>query len=191
MGIDVLAFQFVHGLTGWAGMLDTAGVFFAQYLPYLLGIAIIIFIFKSRSPKTRFKTFLFITLTALLSRGILTEAIGFFFLRPRPFDAFGFTPLISVSGASFPSGHAAFFFAVSFAIFAIDRTWGWWFFVLSVLNGLARVFVGVHYPLDVAGGFLVALVSYFVIAPIFKTPHAPLHEASHETHALQEEGETI
>ena len=176
MGIDTLVFQSIHGLAGWSGILDAAGVFFAQYLPYLLGIAIVVFLFRGHSPKARVRTFLFLALMALLSRGILAESIRFFFPRVRPFDALGFTPLIPGYGASFPSGHAAFFFAMSFAIFAIDRKWGWWFFILSTLNGLARVFVGVHYPLDIIGGFLIALVSYLIISPIFK----PSHEISNE-----------
>ena len=184
MGIDTLVFQSIHGFVGWSGVLDAAGVFFARYLPYILGIALVVFVFRGHSSKARVRTFLFLALMALLSRGILAESIRFFFPRVRPFDALGFTPLIPGYGSSFPSGHAAFFFTMSFAVFAINRKWGWWFFVLSALNGLARVFVGVHYPLDIVGGFLVALVSYLVCMPLFKTT---IHHADEEYSETQEE----
>ncbi len=179
----------VHGLAGWSGTLDAAGVFFAQYLPFLLLIPLVVFLFKGETPKARLDTLLFWTLTALLSRGVITEVIRFFFPRERPFEAFGFTPLISESGASFPSGHAAFLFALALAIFTMNRKWGWWFLGLSFVNGAARVFVGIHYPSDIIGGLLVALVSLVVVIYVLRISPSHIREKSnppaeehHETH---------
>ncbi len=168
MSFDITLLNAIHGLAGWSGTLDAAGIFLAQYFPYLLAIPFILFLLKRKTTKERMSVLLFSVLAMLLSRGILTEAIRLFFPRQRPFEAFGFTPLIPESGSSFPSGHAAFFFALSFAIFAVDKKWGWWFIGLSLLNGLARVFVGVHYPSDIAGGLLIGLVSYLVITYVFR-----------------------
>ncbi len=166
MSFDILIFNAIHGLAGWSGTLDAAGVFFAQYLPYLLLIPLVVFLFKAKTPKERLYTFLFWALTALLSRGVITEIIRFFFPRERPFGAFGFTSLISESGASFPSGHAALLFAIALAVFTVNKKWGWWFLGLSFLNGVARIFVGVHYPSDIIGGFLVALISLVIVTRI-------------------------
>ena len=48
----------------------------------------------------------------ILSRGIITEIIRFFWHRSRPFVEQNFIPMIShADSASFPSGHATFFFA--------------------------------------------------------------------------------
>ncbi len=166
MSFDTMLMNAIHGLSGWSGILDAAGIFLAQYVPYLLAIPFILFLLKGKTAKARMRTFLFWALVALLSRGIFTETIRFFFPRLRPFETFGFTPLISESGSSFPSGHAALLFALSCAVFAVNRKWGWWLIGLSFLNGLARVFVGVHYPFDVVGGFLVAFVSYLIVARV-------------------------
>ena len=105
---------------------------------------------------------------AILSRFVVAEVIRFFYDRPRPFKVFDITPLIAHSaGASFPSGHAAFYFALALPIFLIDRKWGWYAIVAAVLIGMARVFVGVHWPLDILAGLLVASLSVYTIKLFF------------------------
>jgi undecaprenyl-diphosphatase len=58
---------------------------------------------------------------------------------------------------SFPSGHAASTFG---AAFAVSRMWPsgralWW--IIAVLIGYSRIYLGHHYPLDVFGGALVGI----------------------------------
>ncbi len=150
-------------MAGWSIFTDAVGAFLAKYLAYLLGLVAVFFIFKQDGWKMRIKFFLQAALVAIVSRGILTEIIRFLYDRPRPFVALGFSPLVGESGASFPSGHAAFFFALGFVIFLINRHWGYWFLSLSLLNGLARIFVGVHYPSDILGGILIGLAAWGLV----------------------------
>ncbi len=160
---DINLFNWIHGLAGWSVFTDTIGVFLAQYLAYLLALAALVFIFRQNDWKSRIGTLFHLALAALISRGILTEIIRYLYERPRPFAAFGFSALIGESGNSFPSGHAAFFFALGFIIFSMDRKWGYWFLSLAFLNGLARVFVGVHYPTDILGGILMGFIAWRII----------------------------
>jgi len=162
MSLDIFLFKFIFQFHGFS-LLDTLAIFLSKYLPFILGLLAIVFIFKNRFWKKRWLVFIFLSLCLILSRGILTEAIRFFYYRPRPFEFLKITSLISESGAAFPSGHAAFLFALAFGLFYFNRRWGIWFFILAFLNGLARVFVGVHWPSDIFGGFLVAFLSFFLV----------------------------
>jgi undecaprenyl-diphosphatase len=63
-------------------------------------------------------------------------------LRGQPEDGFGFI-----------SGHATVAFAVASVVAPhLRRPWNWVALGLAVVVGLARLFVGVHLPLDVVGG---------------------------------------
>ncbi len=167
--LDIAVFKAIHGLAGLAPLLDALGVFLALYLPYLLGLALLVFVFKQKTTKQKLGAFLSLALAVVVSRGILTEIIRFVYPITRPFAALNFAPLISESGASFPSGHTAFFFAVAFTLFfAFDKSWGGWFLVLSTLIGVARIFVGVHYPMDILGGIVIGFISYLIVKALVK-----------------------
>ena len=60
--------------------------------------------------------------------------------------------------------------ALAFAVWFIDRRWFLWFLAVTVLMGLARIFVGVHWPLDILAGALVALTSAVIIRWILPRP---------------------
>ncbi len=169
---DNSVFEILHGLAGASGFWDAFIVFLAQYLPYFLVFAALVFVFLQGKTRARLFAFLTLSLTILLSRGILTEIIHFVYPHARPFEALGFTPLLSAGGPSFPSGHAAAYFALAFAIYSLNRSWGLWFTVLAFVNGLARVAAGVHWPSDILGGIVLAFISIVVIRWLLKN-YAP------------------
>ncbi len=82
-------------------------------------------------------------------------------LRPRPSRAIaGFFPLAENPDAfSFPSGHTAAAFAVAVAL--AGEPFGSGPLVLALAGGIAlsRVYLGAHYPLDVAAGAALGVVS--------------------------------
>ena len=85
----------------------------------------------------------------------LASLVKFVFDRRRPH----LDPLVHVPhSASFPSGHAATSFAcaATLARFA-PRYAAVAFFVLAALIAFSRVYVGVHYPLDVLAGAVLGL----------------------------------
>lgn len=161
--MDRYIFSLIHDLSGRNFFLDILAIFFANYLAYILAVAALFLVFGENGYKHKLIFFSEAALAIILSRGIITEVIRFFYYNPRPFELLKFTPLIPESGGSFPSGHAAFFFALSLIIFYWRKNWGVICLSLSFLMGLARIFAGVHWPSDILSGAVIGLLSAMFI----------------------------
>jgi undecaprenyl-diphosphatase len=170
-------FNAIHNLSGHSVFTDVLGIFFAEYLPYLLVIGFLVLVFRESDARRRFYLFAEGSLAVILSRGILTEGIRFFYKVARPFVLLGFSPLIGESGPSFPSGHMTWFFALSLAVWYANRKWGIWYFVLSAIMGVARIYVGVHWPLDIVIGALIGVISGWFIHWLFRDVRTALQLA--------------
>ena len=107
---------------------------------------------------------------ALALRVVLTVAVSMgsaclirmFHYNPRPFVlGLGRMLIAHDPTSSFPSLHATFLFSMAFALLLQKGSRGIALFVM-LLGGAtawARIFVGVHYPLDMAGAFLTACLA--------------------------------
>ncbi len=166
--VNTYLFHFIFGLSHRNFLLDDLGVFFAQYLPYAAVLGFLAFIFLFDGWKKRLLVFGEGALVAILARGIITEAIRFFYHSPRPFQALNLPALIGESGYSFPSGHAALFFGIAMTMVYLNRRIGIWYFIFAAANGLARIFVGVHWPFDIVGGAVVGILSAMLIHRILE-----------------------
>jgi undecaprenyl-diphosphatase len=178
--LNLVVFNFIHAWSGRFVPLDVAAIFFAEYLPYLLAAGFLVLVFYQPGARRKFYLFAEGALAVILARGIVTEAIRFFYNVPRPFALLGFSPLISESGASFPSGHMAWFFALALIMWFTNRKWGIWYFVLSAVMGVARIYAGIHWPLDILGGIVVGLASGWFIHWLFRGTRAELLGAKKE-----------
>jgi undecaprenyl-diphosphatase len=160
---DRTLFNFLHDLAGKNGLLDLAGIFFAEYLGYFVVLSVLVWFILERDWRKRFNAIALTVLSAIIARGIIAEILKFAFARPRPGITLKFIPLIDAPQSfAFPSGHATFFFAVVVAVWFYNRKWGNWFLIAAALISIARVFVGVHWPLDVVGGAVVGIVGAMI-----------------------------
>jgi undecaprenyl-diphosphatase len=65
---------------------------------------------------------------------------------------------------SFPSSHATNLFSSSFLFSYFYRRWTIVFLMIALLVSYSRIYVGVHYPLDILGGMVLGgLVSLVVL----------------------------
>ncbi len=136
---------------------NTLLVFFAEYFPYLVAAVFVILALWPRAASIGWRFLIEGLLAGFFARGGV-ELIRLFVHRPRPFIAdSSIIPLISESSYSFPSGHAAFFFALAAVVYLHNRRAGIWFFAAAAAIGLARVLAGVHYISDILGGALLGL----------------------------------
>lgn len=96
------------------------------------------------------------------------ETLKHVFQRPRPFLGIehALPPIIpEPSSYSFPSGDTALAFGAAVAFGQVLPRFRPFALLLATAVGLSRVFVGVHYPLDVVGGAVVGTI-WGLLAPL-------------------------
>src|SRR3989344_7919066 len=161
MDYDFVIFETINGLANHLRALDALGIFFADYLPFVLGFWLISFLWYPKGDRIKNRPMVMVALfSGLVARFAIKPWVVFFYNRPRPYVTLPFVhkliPTFFFSDVqSFPSGHALFFFAVSVAIYGFNKKLGIVFFLASGVMAMARIFVGVHWPSDIlTGAFL-------------------------------------
>lgn len=108
-----------------------------------------------------------LTLSAQVLTFGVTSAVKAVVDRPRPFEVLREVKVrrfSSISGSSFPSGHASHAFAI--ATMLAHRAKPFVYIPALVWAGCvsyARIYVGVHYPSDVLGGMVTGVVLSFAV----------------------------
>ncbi|MFE9040096.1 phosphatase PAP2 family protein [Streptomyces sp. NPDC012421] len=99
--------------------------------------------------------------------------------RPRPFeDHDGLEVLVEgKTDYSFVSDHATMAMAIAVALFVAHRRFGLAAIGLALAEGFARVYMGVHYPTDVIGGFALGTAVALLLAPLTLALLTPLVSA--------------
>lgn len=172
MPIETGLFEVLHGLVGKSGFFDFLFIFFARWVPYGMVIAAAVFFLTRKHTISRVWGLCVAGLTVILSRGILVELISALYVRARPNVSLNFEALIPAITSAFPSGHASALFALSAAVYFLDKQWGRWFWIFAGVNAITRIIVGVHWPTDVLGGLVVALISFYAIKKLL-APYEP------------------
>jgi undecaprenyl-diphosphatase len=100
---------------------------------------------------------------------LVNAALGQLWFHDRPFVDHPRATVLLVRHApdnSFPSDHASVAFAAAFAVIAFHRRLGLLLVVGAAAIAVDRIFVGVHYPLDVAVSLLVGLGCALVVVTL-------------------------
>ncbi len=170
LNLDYKIFDAINSLAGQWKILDLFGIFCAKYLIFVIAGIVAgwwLGLHKTKtSPawplegKRKWLAFGHLSLSVLLSI-LLNYILGFIKFRTRPFFAHSDTTRLvnPLSEKSFPSDHTAVALAAALAVFFYHKKLGILLMFLALLVGVARIYTGVHYPLDVLGGIVVGIVS--------------------------------
>ena len=104
------------------------------------------------------KAFIFTSIAILIS-----QCISHVYYHPRPFVMeIGRTLIYHAPNGSFPSDHMLIFSSIAFSyLFSAQRKLGISLLVMAWLVAWSRVYLGVHFPLDMLGAFLLAFALNF------------------------------
>ncbi|OGZ96217.1 MAG: hypothetical protein A2847_03095 [Candidatus Sungbacteria bacterium RIFCSPHIGHO2_01_FULL_50_25] len=168
---DLSIFYFFNNFAFRSHALDALILFFAVFLGYWIVAGVVacaaatILPRYSRFRRKNIEIAIVSLASALIARFGVTELIRFFYSRPRPFEALADANqlLFREGGGSFPSGHAAFSFALAAVVtFHYPRV-GMLFFASAILISFTRIAAGVHWPSDILGGAAIGIVSGFAV----------------------------
>ncbi len=94
------------------------------------------------------------------------------FERLRPCRAMDVHLLVGCgSGYSFPSSHAANLFGQAVFFGLLYKKYSLYFLGFAFLVGMSRIFVGVHYPLDILGGMILGGTEGLIVASLLWKLH--------------------
>ncbi|MDD0802765.1 MULTISPECIES: phosphatase PAP2 family protein [Acinetobacter] len=104
------------------------------------------------------KAFIFTSIAILIS-----QCISHVYYHPRPFVMeVGRTLIYHAPNGSFPSDHMLIFSSIAFSyLFSAQRKLGVFILIMAWLVAWSRVYLGVHFPLDMLGAFQLAFALNF------------------------------
>lgn len=156
-------FLYINQFAGVNPWVDSAAIAAAELLP-LLFIAVLLYLWFGGKEKGR-ESALLSGYGAIMGISI-NGSISLFYVHPRPFiHSLGTTLISHAPDSSFPSDHTTFLLSIAISLFLIPslRRPALLLVLLGIAGGLARVFCGVHFPLDIAGSLFVSILSSALI----------------------------
>lgn len=104
-------------------------------------------------------------LAILLALGIIAGAVftyplKFLIDRQRPYEQLESARLLTPfeNDPSFPSGHTEMSFLAATIISQFHPGYSKYLYAFSLIVALSRIYVGVHFPIDVIGGAIIGIV---------------------------------
>lgn len=171
--IDQSLYLLINADPNTAKWLQNLSVFIAKQVIYIIPITLAAtWLWGSHNSRQTALKALAITIIAL----ICNHAIGMLYPTARPFELeLGYNFLAHAPTPSFPSNHFTIFMCVglSFAFGGMALT-GISLLILGIIVAWARIYTGVHFPLDMLGAFIISGVLYVLLSPVWQRIAQPV-----------------
>lgn len=159
--MDFALYRLINGLAGRWPLIDELFRLLAN--DYVVPTALVaLLVVGWFSGESRWRQAVLHAILALLVANLMVKLCNYAWFRPRPFTYNEVTLLFYYpSDSSFPSNSAAAMWGLAWAAWLHQRgsRIALAAVVLAALMGIGRVWVGVHYPLDIVGGALVGILA--------------------------------
>src|SRR3990167_97607 len=166
MLINLKLLYILHSLTGITPTLDSLWYLLAVWLGWLfIFILFVLWVSPEYIHKhplknliVKLKDFSFIAV-ASMGAFVVSAILKDLFHKARPFVTHeNIQPLFNPGMYdSFPSGHAIFFLLFALLIYRHHKVTGMIGIGVAFIIGVSRIIVGVHYPIDILGGWGIAI----------------------------------
>lgn len=144
--------------------MDMFAVFVAKYLIYVVALVFANFLYQRRSRKV-----FLLTAASLAVAYVLARIVGLFYSHAQPFVVNNTAPLIPhVTNNTFPSDHTLVAAVLATIVLLYNRNLGLLLFVCALAIGAARVYAGLHYPVDIAASVVLAVTTVWLVRLILK-----------------------
>lgn len=168
--MNLKLFKAINGLAYKSPLLDRIMIIFSTYVPIVFMIALAGVYFYGVYKKEKLIRYAAVdTFIITVINLLLAYIIGIFYYVPRPFVSNKVNLLVPHKvDASFPSDHAIGTMSIALGINNYEKVLGRILIILSCFVGISRVYVGDHYPTDVIGGYLIALLTNYLYGVVLR-----------------------
>lgn len=155
---NIDSFRAINDLGKQYSFLNSTMIFLAEYMVYIFALIILAYWF-TRSRKNRMMVIQ--AMFAFVIAEVIGKIAGKFHLNYQPFAVLpDVNKLVDHAvDNSFPSDHTILFFSICFSFWLVRKKTGWLWLILALCVAISRIWVGVHYPFDVAIGALIGCIS--------------------------------
>jgi undecaprenyl-diphosphatase len=178
---DTGVFLFINGLAGKIPVLDE---FFKgisnDYFTLILTCLILVWVWFGTRDSLKREINQKAIITAIISIGLVSAMVAVmnqFYFRDRPFNTL---PADSINllyyrphDSSFPANFAAVIFALVLPVFFKNKPFGGFLLTLAIVACFGRIYIGIHYPLDIVGGLAIGLLAS-ILAYLISRRFSPL-----------------
>ena len=163
-------FQWINGWAGYTSFLDELMLLVTTSVPYVAVAILLSLWFSSKKKQTleRRRTALYAAFSSLMAL-FVNSIIHLIYYHPRPFIAHHVHLLVHhAADSSFVSDHAVLVFAIAWTILLRNERIKYPVFIWAAIVAISRIYIGVHYPVDVIGSALLGFGTSLLVIHYLK-----------------------